>query len=389
MRTQRRWIAVFVIVAVLLLAWTWRYAQPATQVRHDGLTRSVPGAEAAGRTAPPPVRAAAAATATSERDSDTPETAHAMARCNRDHLRAVRQRAVALSASPHGRDRLASVLLSRMGSDGGWRESGLAAALERAPDDALIAWAAAQGCRAPHCDQPAAIARVLRLEPDNVLAWAMAIAAEANRGDLVQADRLLQQAAGAPRADFHSGETARLVVAAIGPLPPSPACDRASAAIASALGLGRPGTMDDLSLAFGAGIANAQLPAISGILALCPGGRGIARHRQAACRRVFLRMAQSEELLVRGIGVRGLVAHAPTARERAQWRERLRELAWMSRQAGTVMQPSHLPLVWEQGEASVMVALLEAAGRWPAPASWLPDDPETRALIAGAAPPAQ
>ena len=47
----------------------------------------------------------------------------------------------------------------------------------------------------------------------------------------------------------------------------------------------------------------------------------------------------------------------------------------MMRQGQPLLAPLDSRVVWEEGEVPVMIALLEEAGRWPAPSDWQPDDP--------------
>jgi hypothetical protein len=115
------------------------------------------------------------------------------------------------------------------------------------------------------------------------------------------------------------------------------------------------------------------MPPLTSTLELCAPHKPIATHRLPACRALFTRMAGHSTLLFQMIGVRGMDTHATNAADRAYWRERRRNLAWLMKESpGMVNTPSHQHLLWEQGEVPTLIAMLEAAGRWPAPPGWLP-----------------
>jgi hypothetical protein len=161
-----------------------------------------------------------------------------------------------------------------------------------------------------------------------------------------------------------------------------PACERAGAAIGRELGMTGQATSEDLTQISASAMATAQLPPLRGLFELCPpNGRAIARQRHDACVAVFLRLSESHDLLLHGIGVRALAEHAATGAERARWRERQRELEWLMQQGSPLMRPSLMPLAWEQGEVAVLTALLEQAGRWPVPPGWTPEAPQVRAQV--------
>lgn len=373
MLVRMRWIAITIMILIaglLLLPWAWERKQHrSAQVSGD---KRVPIAGAAGPLvhrvpAKPP---APAGKTTAPEDPD-------LAACHRDHMSAIQRRAAMLEAADGGREQLAYALLSQVlpgDDDPRKRERAFAAAIDRSGEDTLVAWVAVQHCKGDQCDSQSAVAALLRLEPDNAAAWLPAMDAEVRRGDLMQADRLLFQAARAGHFNAYWDDTGRLLAKAIGPLPQTPACERAGASIAKELSLDRPGTIDDLTMVTSTAVASAALPALNGILKLCPPSRGIARHRLVACRAMFLRMAKSDELLFNMVGARGMAMHGASPAERVQWSERLRNIEWLQRQAGALMKPSHIPLVWELGEVSVLTALLEEAGRWPAPPDWQPTD---------------
>jgi hypothetical protein len=300
----------------------------------------------------------------------------AFARCQRDYQSALRSRIEALAASGDTHDRLGVALLAQLQLDKNatdYRRS-LDAVVEAAPDAILAAWLRAHACGLEQgCDANAAAQHLVQLEPDNGAAWLPALELAMRADDIIRAEFLLQQAARAKRFDLHWGETAQLARKAIGTPASTPTCTAAAAAIGEALELGRPGTPDDLALATASSAP--VLPAFHYFFALCPLHEAIPSSRLSACRRVLQRMADSDTLLARMVGLRGLATHAATEGERTRWREELRNAEWMQSQGGPLLRAAHLPLAWEQGEVPVLIALLEESGRWPAPAGWAPDHP--------------
>jgi hypothetical protein len=369
MKQRTRWIAAATAGAMLaVLGWEVAH-RPAQGVQERRVSAAPHGKRAdpsmtALRMTTVQVPAPRAAGATQASD---PSLAPQFRQCQHDYVRAVQSRAQVLATSADARERLGAVLMTRtaamMAAGDGMRafRQALASAAERAPDDALAAWLHAIECRSDEqCDVLAATNHLLQVEPGNGAAWWLAIDVAISRDDTAQADALLQQAARAARFDLHWGETARLTRLSIGPLSPTPACEQAS---------------DDMAVAQAVVNAGMALPPLGGILKLCPPRGAVLPGRLAACRSMFLQMTRSDELLPYMIGVRGLAAHAATLAERAQWRERLRNAEWMLRQGGTLLSSTLAPMTWEQGEVPVLIALLEEAGRWPAPANWQPDDP--------------
>ena len=225
-----------------------------------------------------------------------------VAACQAEHTRAIRQRMASLAHSADARERASyAVMLPLMGSptDERFQRQAFGAAMDLAPDDALIAWYAAQNCRAPGCDSRAAIERLLRIDSDNIFAWLLAAGDELERGDLVQADRLLQRAARAPRADAYFGQTALLVTESIGPLPQTPACARAAAMLGAQMALGRPATMEDLTVnQCGDRCRDCTCRRCGRSLSSVRARRRWAPHRLSACRALFARLARQQRTAV-------------------------------------------------------------------------------------------
>ena len=299
-----------------------------------------------------------------------------MAACFDAHARAMHVRAAQLGGSADARDRAVHALSLGVRTDEAGEQQqarALARLVVAAPQDRWIAWLHVQACHAPSCDRQAAVQGVLRLDPDNALSWMLAVDEEKRRGDLVQADRLLERAARAPNMEMYWEYTARQATQRLGAIAWPPVCRPVAAGIGETLALDRPATSEDLVISQAVNFAGLQMPPLTSTLGLCPPRKPIAAHRLPACRALFIRMAGNSTLLFQVIGVRGMDTHARTAADRAYWRERRRNLAWLSQESpGLVNTPAHQHLLWEQGEVPTLIATLEAAGRWPAPAGWLP-----------------
>jgi hypothetical protein len=375
--------------------WRWTAAIAAALVlgvllaRRD-LPPSIPAdAGAAGRAAQPHAATAAPRAARAGRADTTPPDQTkdpAFEQCNRDYQQAVRTRMRELAAGTP-RDRIAAALWRQTLPDGysDQTRAEIVAAMAQAADDPLALGLHAMLCDSRDgCDAGAAIERSLQADPDNLASWLQAISVAVRRGDEEQGEALLQRAARTTHIDLRWGEAALLMKTSLGPVAPTQACRDAADAIGELLNPGRAGTPDDLATV--AATVSAPLPTLHGITKMCPFRDAIPVRRLGACRAVLARMGESDELIPHLAGVRAMTVLAATAAERAQWRERLRNSAWLSSQAAAVMRAEHLPLAWEKGEVAVYIALLEEAGRWPAPKGWLPADPETRAMIRGAAP---
>lgn len=388
---QTGW-AVIALVAVLFAGLLWTVSSALDDEAPGPEAAAVaPGrAESAAAGIAPIAEAAAAQDALPEGEADVP----ALVRCQEAHRDALRQRTDALATRRDARSRLAFALLAqglfagepRMSAQHATRAIEHAVAL--APNDPYAAWLRALDCAQRGDCGDAAGERLLQLEPGNLGAWLIAIGAAVREGRTAQAEALLLQAAeSATYFDAHWADSNRVLLAGLRPLPALPACTEASAGIAELLELERLGTPDDLTVMTVHTVSTAQLPALNGVFRLCPPRGALPRGRRDACRAVYARLAESDELLYRNVGVRAMTRYAATLEERRRWRERLRDLAWLVQEGGPLLRGSHLPLVWEQGEVPVMVALLEERKRWPAPPRWRPRDRETRLLIDPPPPP--
>jgi hypothetical protein len=102
--------------------------------------------------------------------------------------------------------------------------SALERATRRFPDDALLARIYAARCQAPGCDESAAFAHLVALEPDNLASWMLAPYDWRHPSEAAD-DAWLTQAARTTYFDPGWSEVAFAVVDTAGPMPDLPVCD--------------------------------------------------------------------------------------------------------------------------------------------------------------------
>lgn len=242
-------------------------------------------------------------------------------------------------------------------------------AIRRSPDDLLLARSYATRCRAPQCDEQAAFARLVALEPHNLATWMLA-PHDQRRPTRAEDDAWLAQAAHAAYFDPHYSEVAFAVLEAAGPIPPLPVCDGPLRAMAP--DLERQPQPADAIIPMAHVIASQQLPAHLRLWRACVGSEEPGR-RQADCQKVHALLAGSNEVIYAGGSLRWLAAHAQPQSERARWSARWRELQWaMQAGGGRALSFGNLPLVLEQGEIPVLMGYLEEHSQWPPPRDWQP-----------------
>lgn len=309
--------------------------------------------------------------------------------CHKDFAAAIKARAAGLARTSDPRARAVAALLDQddavtaeaHAQQMKQRWQALSAAAERAPDDALLAWLDATHCRREdQCDERAATDRLLRAEPDNAAVWLLAVSRAMERNDEPAADAWLKQAARAPRLDFHWNDLGLLVVDAMSGLS-VPSCEAVPHLLGQAMGVDGTVTPDDM-VAIYAVASTSAMPLHLGAHRLCPSRGSIPAARLPACRAVFARMAEGDELVSQSLGASRMLAWAETPGERAEWRERRRNLMWLQQEVAKHWRPGQTRLIFEHGEMAFLTALLEEQGRWPAPRGW-PADPALKARLDG------
>jgi hypothetical protein len=258
----------------------------------------------------------------------------------------------------------------------------LAVLAKNNPHDRLLVWLSALQCRREvQCDERAAVEQALRADADNMAVWLLAVERAMARDDETEADTMLQQAAKAPRMDFYWREQGLLVTDAFSGLK-VPSCESVRQQMGQAVDVDGPVGPEEIVAIFATASAVAMAMPL-GATRLCPARGSIPTTRLPACRTIFARMAEGDEIVTQAIGISRMSAWAQTPSERVTWRERYRNHLWLQQESRKLSRPGHARMMLEHGEIPFLTAMLEEQGRWPAPAGWLPEDHVLRARLEG------
>ena len=258
------------------------------------------------------------------------------------------------------------------------------AARKRWPDDLDIAWFAAMRCDPEDgCDRTTAARHLVALDGHNVVAWLIALQDARLRDDPDAYWRLLHQAASEARfSDSRSG-TVYLHMKPLLAGASTVECVSPENMQALEKELGRAATASDLAAieAFGLELV-AAMPSYSVLSECKPERILLSSARWADCTTVLGHLAEGETLIERGIGLTLLIPLLGDGPGSAAARERYREFRWLYA-ANARLPPTHdvMDAIWAQGEVALLQRRAVAAGLWPPPPGWLPDDARGRALI--------
>ncbi len=218
--------------------------------------------------------------------------------------------------------------------------------------DPLVAWVEVFDCHALDCDRGAALARLLRIDPDNAAVHLWAIQGAMLARDSDAAREQLRLAASARRFDPHSNQLLQLLLDARSGarLPPM------DAQVSTVLtGIAASSTPADviaiLSMAQWAALAT---PPLQGLFRLCrldsEGGTDSLGLQRDCIAVLSMIAANDATLFYAQLGARQLARMNPSLA--AQWLPRLRQLAWWQDQSTRLLM-----------EGSVAVSPAELAGR--------------------------
>ncbi|QWF17364.1 hypothetical protein [Lysobacter capsici] len=343
----------------------------------------------AGASAPPPDAGSnhdARGNKSRDRAAASLEQAHS------DYLSALRVHLKTLAdrGDPHSQLQLALLLpLSQPDSV----SDQLLAARQRALDKAaavsgqegLVAWLQAMDCfEREDCDLQPALSRLQQVEPDNAMAWLLALEdAARSDADSAQLDRYLRLAAQADRYDDHLTDSGRETQKALEQVAMPPMTSQAEAALRKAAKLdGSTHQHDGHALIVAALATPMTFPPYRATFELCkPQAVRAESQRADDCRAVLTLMADGDSLLAQAMGTSRMVQFAADGRDDAYWRERLRESHWLRENFARFDSPAMLRAVRELGEVPAARAELERLGESRPPPGWLPESVNGRALI--------
>jgi hypothetical protein len=250
------------------------------------------------------------------------------------------------------------------------------------PDNPQARWLAMMRCESK--DTCMRVEESLtRAEPDNMVVWLQAMEHARQRDDHAAMTEAFEHAAAATDFDSHAGSTALLVVDAYQGLPIPESCkdprvQRFMDAVLQGLG-GKAG--EEVSQMARAA-ETLSSPSYVALQEYCVNSETpMADSRRKACGRIYALMAEKGmSAMEQSIAITNAVQLAYGETDEARWRERYRQNRWlMEHYANGRMQLN--PLDATVDEMGAVRAKLQAQGKWPPPANWLPDDERARSLI--------
>ena len=399
-------IALVAIVAVLLVggaAWWWRptASNPSALMHQAGQVAKQPGS---------PKQPASRNMAVARMDA-------LMAACNRDVAAAFKARALELRQKQDAPSQVAyalavpldpSVDVERMPPTEyqramlEWQDEIRAALLRAAalaPDDTDVLWQAATRC-GDGSDCRAVQRALLAAEPDNMAVWLWEMAWARSRGDTEATRVAFERAAAATRYDIHSGATHEAMLQGYAGLAMPASCQRPEIKAANAYMrdlTGAPANtvetgMLDQALASAAVNAGVSVPPYNDIVQPCTPALNDAMTPtlRETCKRIHTRLADGDTIMDQIFASKIMLQLTADSPESTEWRERYRRSRWlMEHQLDPEILSQHRIEDYADGEVRRMQATLQAAGRWPPPADWLPADENDRSLILTGHPPAK
>ena len=275
-----------------------------------------------------------------------------------------------------------------------WQDEIRAALLRAAalaPDDTDVLWQAATRC-GDGSDCRAVQRALLAAEPDNMAVWLHEMAWARTRGDAEAARIAFERAAAATRYDVHAGATHEAMLHGYTGLAMPASCERQEVRAANAYMrdlMGLPANtvetgMLDQALASAAVNAGVSFPPYSPIVQPCTPALNVAMTPalRESCKRIHTHLADGDTIMDQILASKIMLQLTADSPESTEWRERYRRSRWlMEHQLDPAILSQHRIEDYADGEVPRMQATLQAAGRWPPPADWLPADENDRSLI--------
>lgn len=258
-----------------------------------------------------------------------------------------------------------------------------------APNDPDVLWLAGTQCgNAEPCR--ALQASLLAAEPDNIAVWLWETGWARMRDDPGAVARAMDAAASAHRYESHVGAVHEAMLDAYGDLPLPSACATPSARAAMRAATGLDHDLDVADQALMLATLGLMTPSADVRRNCLPEGAIPALGSRGSCLRIAERLAEGGDLLQRALSLNVLVQLSVDTPDAARWRERYREFLWLStKRAEPGVQALMRMEDYSLEEVNSVQAVLEATGRWPPPADWLPKDDYYRSLVLTGRPPAK
>ncbi len=250
------------------------------------------------------------------------------------------------------------------------------------PDDPQARWLAMMRCASEETCNRVEDA-LTRAEPNNMVVWLQAMEHARTRGDHAAMADAFQRAAAATDFDSHAGSTVLLVVDAYKDLPTPESClDPRVQRFMDAVSQGLAGKAGE-EISQMALVAETQsFPSYTALREYCTYSQvPMEDGRRSACMRIYALMAEKGmSAMEQSLAITNAVQLANGGPDEAQWRERYRQNRWlMEHYANGRMQLN--PLDAAVDEMGAVRAKLQAQGKWPPPANWLPAGEGARSLI--------
>lgn len=272
------------------------------------------------------------------------------------------------------------------------RQRALMRAAELAPDKPEILFMAATQC-SDGGDACRGVQRaLLAAAPDNLAVWLYEMGWASVRNDPDASGRAFERAAKATRDDRYAHSALQVLVEAYGGMPMPEECsgEQAKTAMRRETGMDHDFSMLDQALLIASATRAGSLPAYNIIRMRCmpKPGKVMGAETRVGCRNILTRIADGDTLIDRAIGLGTMVQLVADGPDASAWRQRYREFRWMyAQQFGSETYRSLQAEDYWIDEVGAMQAALQAAGRWPPPANWQPDDDYSRSLIQTGRPP--
>ena len=392
MRNRRQgWLLVALVVCVVAWLCRDRVLDTAAAVAPPSIRSSVaPVTDMPGARRDTEATMWAKAQAQFAQRAADPAAARRIARCTRDFEDNLTRKLDAARASPDAHGQLAVAFVTALavhhpGTAAEARrelerivDAAYATAVAAAPDDPLVVWAHARHCGAEgRCDRDAAVRRLQELEPDNAAVWLFALEQPRAAADPAEAERLLRRAAQSAYYESHYSDTVLLAMDEVGGTAWPPSCDAALEDEAREAGLGRAATRDDIGARYAqSGVALLATDLHPALRRLCPYATAGAPRvdRLPACIGALTRLAAGDTIIDQMVALPRLADWTAGEPEGPYWQERWRNFRWLQQEGWRHARHAPLRAIWEQGEVGLYQSALEAAGRWPAPRGWIPEE---------------